>query len=297
MFGEEGFLPEPGQVSPARPRQGLGVGRVGAPSVSLVSQGSSDLALHGPFQGTWGGVRGSAGEKPAILAASRREGPGDPLSRKDGGWELWGEGHPRRPASPTYSAGEPCSLWEGCRGLKLQRVTLGSPCPFPCRFWALLERYLPTHSICSLPFVTSFCLGMGTRRVCYGQVCGLPGGAASRHTGCPPSLSLVSPGRGGGLGAWEGWRPCCSPLALQVRCAPLAPSPPSRGLLLQEEAVGPWYHPSAQEIQPLFAEHRREADGQGWVKTHCCLADAWNGGSSLLISGEIPPEVGHVAVR
>ncbi|XP_026339770.1 cytosolic endo-beta-N-acetylglucosaminidase isoform X2 [Ursus arctos] len=101
------------------------------------------------------------------------------------------------------------------------------------KFWALLERYLPTHSICSLPFVTSFCLGMGTRRVCYGQ----------------------------------------------------------------EEAVGPWYHPSAQEIQPLFAEHRREGDGRGWVKTHCCLADAWNGGSSLLIRGEIPPEVGHVAVR
>nr|XP_055175968.1 cytosolic endo-beta-N-acetylglucosaminidase isoform X3 [Nyctereutes procyonoides] len=38
------------------------------------------------------------------------------------------------------------------------------------KFWALLERYLPTHSICSLPFVTSFCLGMGTRRVRYGQV-------------------------------------------------------------------------------------------------------------------------------
>uniref|UniRef100_A0A452UER6 Endo-beta-N-acetylglucosaminidase n=1 Tax=Ursus maritimus TaxID=29073 RepID=A0A452UER6_URSMA len=91
------------------------------------------------------------------------------------------------------------------------------------KFWALLERYLPTHSICSLPFVTSFCLGMGTRRVCYGQVRG------------------------------------------------------------------------AQEIQPLFAEHRREGDGRGWVKTHCCLADAWNGGSSLLIRGEIPPEVGHVA--
>ncbi|XP_045345708.1 cytosolic endo-beta-N-acetylglucosaminidase isoform X1 [Leopardus geoffroyi] len=101
------------------------------------------------------------------------------------------------------------------------------------KFWGLLGRYLPPHSICSLPFVTSFCLGMGTRRVCYGQ----------------------------------------------------------------EEAVGPWYHPSAQEIQPLFAEHRPEGDGQGWVKTHCCLADAWNGGSSLLIRGVIPPEVGHVAVR
>ncbi|XP_036268112.1 cytosolic endo-beta-N-acetylglucosaminidase isoform X1 [Pipistrellus kuhlii] len=101
------------------------------------------------------------------------------------------------------------------------------------KFWSLLTRYLPTHSICSLPFVTSFCLGMGTRRVCYGQ----------------------------------------------------------------EEAVGPWYHPGAQEPQPLFGEHRPEGPGQGWVKTHSCLADAWNGGSSLLVRGTIPPEEGHVAVR
>ncbi|XP_007958023.1 cytosolic endo-beta-N-acetylglucosaminidase [Orycteropus afer afer] len=101
------------------------------------------------------------------------------------------------------------------------------------KFWGLLGRYLPTHSICSLPFVTSFCLGLGTRRVCYGQ----------------------------------------------------------------EAAAGPWYHLSAQELQPLFGEHRLEGDSQGWVKTHCCLADAWNGGSSLLIRGVMPPEVGHVAVR
>ncbi|XP_069339041.1 cytosolic endo-beta-N-acetylglucosaminidase isoform X2 [Eulemur rufifrons] len=101
------------------------------------------------------------------------------------------------------------------------------------KFWSLLERHLPTHSICSLPFVTSFCLGMGTRRVCYGQ----------------------------------------------------------------EEAMGPWYHPSAQDIQPLFGEHRLGGDGGGWVKTHCCLADAWHGGSSLLLRGTIPPEVGNVAVR
>ncbi|XP_037665059.1 cytosolic endo-beta-N-acetylglucosaminidase isoform X2 [Choloepus didactylus] len=101
------------------------------------------------------------------------------------------------------------------------------------KFWSLLERYLPTHSICSLPFVTSFCLGLGTRRVCHGQ----------------------------------------------------------------EEAVGPWYHPGAQEMQPLFGEHRLGGDSRGWVKTHCCLADAWSGGSSLLIRGAIPPEVGDVAVR
>ncbi|XP_030683655.1 cytosolic endo-beta-N-acetylglucosaminidase isoform X1 [Nomascus leucogenys] len=101
------------------------------------------------------------------------------------------------------------------------------------KFWGRLERYLPTHSICSLPFVTSFCLGMGARRVCYGQ----------------------------------------------------------------EEAVGPWYHLSAQEIQPLFGEHRLGGDGRGWVRTHCCLEDAWHGGSSLLVRGVIPPEVGNVAVR
>ncbi|XP_058284845.1 cytosolic endo-beta-N-acetylglucosaminidase isoform X2 [Hylobates moloch] len=101
------------------------------------------------------------------------------------------------------------------------------------KFWGRLERYLPTHSICSLPFVTSFCLGMGARRVCYGQ----------------------------------------------------------------EEAVGPWYHLSAQEIQPLFGEHRLGGDGRGWVRTHCCLEDAWHGGSSLLVRGVIPPDVGNVAVR
>nr|XP_004655302.2 cytosolic endo-beta-N-acetylglucosaminidase isoform X1 [Jaculus jaculus] len=101
------------------------------------------------------------------------------------------------------------------------------------KFWSLLERYLPTHSICSLPFVTSFCLGMGTRRVCYGK----------------------------------------------------------------EQAVGPWYHPSSQEMQPLFGEHKLAGDTRGWVKTHCCLADAWHGGSSLLLRGVIPPEVDGVAVR
>ncbi|KAL6038025.1 hypothetical protein STEG23_019366 [Scotinomys teguina] len=101
------------------------------------------------------------------------------------------------------------------------------------KFWRLLERFLPTHSICSLPFVTSFCLGLGTRRVCYGK----------------------------------------------------------------EQAVGPWYHPSAQEVQPLFGEHKLAGDSGGWVKTHCCLADAWHGGGSLLLRGLIPPEVDNVAVR
>ncbi|XP_052051577.1 cytosolic endo-beta-N-acetylglucosaminidase isoform X2 [Apodemus sylvaticus] len=101
------------------------------------------------------------------------------------------------------------------------------------KFWRLLERFLPTHSICSLPFVTSFCLGLGTRRVCYGK----------------------------------------------------------------EQAVGPWYHPSAQETQPLFGEHKLAGGSRGWVKTQCCLTDAWHGGSSLLLRGLIPSEVDSVAVR
>lgn len=61
--------------------------------------------------------------------------------------------------------------------------------------------------------------------------------------------------------------------------------------------MGSWYHPSAQETQPLFGEHKLAAGSRGWVKTHCCLADAWHGGSSLLLQGLIPPEVDSVAVR
>lgn len=41
---------------------------------------------------------------------------------------------------------------------------------FPCRFWGLLAEYLPTHSICTLPLTTSFCLGMGTSTFLYGKV-------------------------------------------------------------------------------------------------------------------------------
>ncbi|XP_056673365.1 cytosolic endo-beta-N-acetylglucosaminidase isoform X2 [Monodelphis domestica] len=100
------------------------------------------------------------------------------------------------------------------------------------RFWSLLEKYLPTHSICSLPFVTSFCLGMGIRRLSYGQ----------------------------------------------------------------EETLGPWYHLSAQEIQPIFGDHIQE-NGSGWLRIHSCLMDAWNGGSSLLVRGMIPVTTGKVTMR
>ncbi|XP_069511317.1 cytosolic endo-beta-N-acetylglucosaminidase [Ambystoma mexicanum] len=37
------------------------------------------------------------------------------------------------------------------------------------KFWSLLEEHLPTHSFCSLPITTSFCLGFGQRRFSYGK--------------------------------------------------------------------------------------------------------------------------------
>ncbi|NWX98532.1 ENASE acetylglucosaminidase, partial [Nothoprocta ornata] len=82
------------------------------------------------------------------------------------------------------------------------------------KFWALLAEHLPTHSICTLPFGTSFGLGMGTALFANGKVAARPRGA----------------GRGGSL----------------------LPAP-ARSALPQEEEVGPWYDLSAQDIQPLYA--------------------------------------------
>uniref|UniRef100_A0A8C3SP64 Cytosolic endo-beta-N-acetylglucosaminidase n=1 Tax=Chelydra serpentina TaxID=8475 RepID=A0A8C3SP64_CHESE len=65
----------------------------------------------------------------------------------------------------------------------------------------------------------------------------------------------------------------------------------------QEEGVRPWYNLSAQEIQPLFTAQPAPGGAGRWLRTCCSLQDAWNGGSSLLIEGSIPPAAGHVAVR
>ncbi|XP_044275800.1 cytosolic endo-beta-N-acetylglucosaminidase isoform X2 [Varanus komodoensis] len=99
------------------------------------------------------------------------------------------------------------------------------------KFWALLSQLLPIHSVGSLPFCTSFNLGMGQRHFSNGQ----------------------------------------------------------------ESRAEPWYNLSAQEIQPLYL-HRTEPHG-GWLRTRCCLQDAWCGGSSLLLEGTIPPQATHVTVR
>ncbi|XP_056673369.1 cytosolic endo-beta-N-acetylglucosaminidase isoform X5 [Monodelphis domestica] len=64
----------------------------------------------------------------------------------------------------------------------------------------------------------------------------------------------------------------------------------------KEETLGPWYHLSAQEIQPIFGDHIQE-NGSGWLRIHSCLMDAWNGGSSLLVRGMIPVTTGKVTMR
>ncbi|XP_037259106.1 cytosolic endo-beta-N-acetylglucosaminidase isoform X1 [Falco biarmicus] len=65
----------------------------------------------------------------------------------------------------------------------------------------------------------------------------------------------------------------------------------SRFLAGMEEEAGPWYDLSAQEIQPLYPEHK------GRLSTSCCLQDAWCGGSSLRLQGTIPAGEERVAIR
>ncbi|XP_063149413.1 cytosolic endo-beta-N-acetylglucosaminidase isoform X2 [Candoia aspera] len=99
------------------------------------------------------------------------------------------------------------------------------------KFWALLTQLLSIHHIVSLPFCTSFNLGMGNQHFSHGQ----------------------------------------------------------------EMRTEPWYNLSAQEVQPIYGSHRTP-DG-GWVRTRCCLQEAWCGGSSLLLEGAIPPKARHVTAR
>nr|XP_016846755.1 PREDICTED: cytosolic endo-beta-N-acetylglucosaminidase isoform X4 [Anolis carolinensis] len=99
------------------------------------------------------------------------------------------------------------------------------------KFWALLSELLPVHSVGSLPFCTSFNLGMGKRHFVKGQ----------------------------------------------------------------ERRTEPWYNLSAQEIQPIYTN--QTMPNGAWLRTRCCLQDAWSGGSSLLLEGTIPSDVYHVTAR
>ncbi|KAJ7315895.1 hypothetical protein JRQ81_002057 [Phrynocephalus forsythii] len=99
------------------------------------------------------------------------------------------------------------------------------------KFWGLLSEMLPIHSVGSLPFCTSFSLGMGQGLFDNGQ----------------------------------------------------------------ESRRKPWYNLSSQEIQPIYTHHRGPTGG--WLRTRCCLQEAWCGGSSLLLEGAIPPKTHHVTAR
>ncbi|XP_034268724.1 cytosolic endo-beta-N-acetylglucosaminidase isoform X1 [Pantherophis guttatus] len=99
------------------------------------------------------------------------------------------------------------------------------------KFWALLSQLLSIHRIVSLPFCTSFSLGVGNRHFSYGK----------------------------------------------------------------ETRTEPWYNLSAQEIQPIYGSHTMP--DRGWVRTRCCLQEAWCGGSSLLLEGAIPPKADHITAR
>ncbi|XP_077184248.1 cytosolic endo-beta-N-acetylglucosaminidase isoform X2 [Paroedura picta] len=99
------------------------------------------------------------------------------------------------------------------------------------KFWGLLSEWLPTHSVGSLPFGTTFSLGMGKKHFNKGQVNG----------------------------------------------------------------TKPWYNMSAQEVQPLYTSHQLPTGS--WLRTRCCLQDAWCGGSSLLLEGAIPPNANHITAR
>uniref|UniRef100_UPI00398F6C3E cytosolic endo-beta-N-acetylglucosaminidase isoform X2 n=1 Tax=Pristiophorus japonicus TaxID=55135 RepID=UPI00398F6C3E len=99
-------------------------------------------------------------------------------------------------------------------------------------FWNLLIEYLPSHSISTLPFTTSFCQGFGKNLYRNGKV----------------------------------------------------------------EMTGSWLNLSAQEIQPLFVDQQPDP-ANGFVKTHGCSEDAWNGGCCLAITGRIPGTKSNVSVR
>ncbi|XP_062976192.1 cytosolic endo-beta-N-acetylglucosaminidase [Elgaria multicarinata webbii] len=63
----------------------------------------------------------------------------------------------------------------------------------------------------------------------------------------------------------------------------------------QESRTEPWYNLSGQDVQPLYTNQTMSRGG--WLRTRCCLQDAWCGGSSLLLEGAIPPQVHQVTAR
>lgn len=77
-------------------------------------------------------------------------------------------------------------------GLAATKVSALMPTLSP-RFWGLLEDYLPTHSICTLPLATSFSVGMGTGMFLAGKVGAGSSLAAAPRAGCGHWVLLPAP--------------------------------------------------------------------------------------------------------
>ncbi|XP_072298511.1 cytosolic endo-beta-N-acetylglucosaminidase [Eucyclogobius newberryi] len=55
----------------------------------------------------------------------------------------------------------------------------------------------------------------------------------------------------------------------------------------KKESERPWFHLSAQQVQPEFFSSKED---RAWLKTRACPDQVWSGGSSLLLEGLIPAE-------
>ncbi|XP_076852493.1 cytosolic endo-beta-N-acetylglucosaminidase [Brachyhypopomus gauderio] len=63
----------------------------------------------------------------------------------------------------------------------------------------------------------------------------------------------------------------------------------------QVEQDKSWFNLNAQEIQPLYSTTSLE--GGGWLRSRSCPAEAWAGGSSLLLEGWIPRSLTKACAR
>ncbi|XP_064172057.1 cytosolic endo-beta-N-acetylglucosaminidase [Anguilla rostrata] len=61
------------------------------------------------------------------------------------------------------------------------------------------------------------------------------------------------------------------------------------------ESATSWFNLSAQEPQPLYLSETLE--GSGSLRTRGCPAEAWGGGSALLLEGVVPPTLSKVCAR
>ncbi|XP_040186651.1 cytosolic endo-beta-N-acetylglucosaminidase [Rana temporaria] len=62
------------------------------------------------------------------------------------------------------------------------------------------------------------------------------------------------------------------------------------------EDIGPWFNLSAQELQPIFSAVELDEDSS-YVKSRVCPQEAWNGGNSLLVEGNLSANTNGVSLK